>query len=93
MKFSLCMFSVKILSQPFLEAITDKIYLKMSAGFSQTPSTVSRFRTISDYNGFPLQLLVSVILLTGFTHNDSLENILRKLKVRKKISLICGIHM
>lgn len=37
MKFSLRMFSVKILSQPFLEAVTDKIYLKMSAGFSQTP--------------------------------------------------------
>lgn len=65
----------------------------MSAVFLQTPSTGSRFRTISEYNGFPLQLLISVNLLTGFTHNDSHENIDRKCRVRKKMNLISGICM
>lgn len=71
----------------------DKIHFKLSSGFSQTPSTVSRFITVSDYNSILLQLLVSAVLLAGFTHKDAHENIFRNLKARKKINLICGIQV
>lgn len=72
--------------------LSDKIHFKVSAGLFQTPTT-SGFRATSGYNRFPLQLCISVILFTGFTHKDIHENILRKLKVRKKINLICVIQV